>query len=40
MEKLLDLVFKQNSATWSDEATEAFKSLFGAGGGRYEKRVG
>jgi 5-methylcytosine-specific restriction protein B len=35
MKKLLDLVYKHDLATWSEDASAAFEELFGTGGGRY-----
>jgi 5-methylcytosine-specific restriction protein B len=40
MEKLLDLVYRHDLATWSTEAETAFKELFGAERGRYSERAG
>src|SRR5258707_15355858 len=40
MEKLVDLVYKHDLTTWSDEAKAAFEGLFGSGGGRYSAQAG
>jgi hypothetical protein len=39
MQKLLDLIYKHDLATWSESATEAFTELFGSATGRYEERA-
>lgn len=39
IEKLLDLIYKHDLATWSDEAEVAFSELFGAETGRYSERA-
>jgi len=39
MEKLLNLVYKHDLSTWSEDAEEAFKELFGGATGRYPERA-
>lgn len=39
MQKLLDLIYEHDLATWSECADEAFKELFGGATGRYPERA-
>ncbi len=39
MNKLLDLIYQHDLATWSESADEAFKELFGGATGRYPDRA-
>jgi 5-methylcytosine-specific restriction protein B len=39
MQKLLELIYRRDLATWSESADEAFKELFGGATGRYPDRA-
>jgi 5-methylcytosine-specific restriction protein B len=39
MEKLLNLIYKHDLSTWSEDADDAFKELFGGATGRYPERA-
>ena len=39
MEKLLNLIYEHDLATWSEDADAAFKELFGGATGRYPDRA-
>lgn len=39
MERLIEIIYKPDLATWSDDNKRAFSELFGSGGGRYSTRA-